>query len=175
MYLFFALPDFALPREMVLAGEEVRFFPVHSGLTGRLPPVHLLVLIRGHCAGGWLVFVVGLKTEMKEQEPPISRDNGQFEGEGRRPRPLFPLGQVLSTPGALEAFTEAGQKPLELLTRHVTGDWGDLCEEDKEENDFSVERQLRILSAYVLPTGVEVWVITEADRSATTFLLPSEY
>lgn len=171
----FSLPDFALPREMVLAGEEVRSFPVHSGLTGRLPPVHLLVLIRGHCSGGWLVFVVGWKTEMKEQEPPVARDNGQPEGEGRRPQPLFPLGQVLSTPGALEALAEVEQEPLQLLARHVTGDWGQVPDEDKAENDFSVERQLRILSAYVLPTGVKVWVITEADRSATTFLLPSEY
>ena len=94
--------------------------------------------------------------------------------EDRR-KPLFPLGQVVGTPGALEALEQANKGPLDVLSRHVTGDWGDLEEEDRAENDFSVQRDLRILSAYTLPTGVKVWVITEADRSATTILLPDEY
>ena len=91
------------------------------------------------------------------------------------PRPRFGLGQVVGTPGALRALEEAGQQPAELLDRHVTGDWGDLCDEDKEENELSVEQGFRILSAYELNTGAKVWVITEADRSATTILLPGEY
>jgi hypothetical protein len=70
---------------------------------------------------------------------------------------------------------EAGQNPLDLFDRHITGDWGDLCEEDRQENEFSVKNALRILSAYTLRTGVKVWVITEADRSATTILTPEEY
>ena len=90
-------------------------------------------------------------------------------------KPLFPLGQVVATPGALEALEEAGQEPLEFLQRHQVGDWGIVPEEDKKENDFSVTRYLRILSAYELKTGVKIWLITEADRSVTTFLLPSEY
>lgn len=69
----------------------------------------------------------------------------------------------------------AGQNPLDLFDRHITGDWGDLCEEDKQENEFSVKHGLRILSAYTLSTGVKVWVITEANRSTTTILLPEEY
>ena len=81
----------------------------------------------------------------------------------------------MATPGALEALSQAEQDPLELITRHVVGDWGDLEDEDKQENELSVNRQLRILSAYNLPTGGKVWVITEADRSSTTILLPSEY
>ena len=89
---------------------------------------------------------------------------------------LFPLGQVVSTPGALEAMAEEGCDTLTLLRRHVTGDWGDLSNEDKQENNFALTRNLRIFSAYSLPrTKVKIWVITEADRSATTFLLPSEY
>jgi hypothetical protein len=88
---------------------------------------------------------------------------------------LFSLGQIVSTPGALQAMQEAGQDGLALLQRHVTGDWGDLCQEDKDENDFSVARGFRILSAYTLLTDVKVWIITEADRSASTFLLPEEY
>ena len=91
------------------------------------------------------------------------------------PVPLFPLGRIVATPGALDAMREAGQDPRQLLHRHNTGDWGDLCEEDEAENNFSVPRRLRILSAYILSTGVKVWVLTEADRSATTLLLPSEY
>lgn len=89
--------------------------------------------------------------------------------------PLFSLGQVVATPDALDALQEAGQNPRELLHRHQHGDWGDMVEEDKAENDYSVNQELRIFSAYTLSTGVKVWLITEADRSASTFLLPSEY
>ena len=88
---------------------------------------------------------------------------------------LFSLGQVVATPGAIEAMEEAGQSSAELLQRHITGDWGDVPPEDAKENDFSVKKGFRILSAYKLKTGVKIWIITEADRSATTFLLPSEY
>lgn len=92
------------------------------------------------------------------------------------PRPaLFPLGSTYITPGAQDALAQSGQSALAFLSRHVTGDWGDLAEEDKRENDFSVDQYLRIFSAYHTTEGVKVWVITEADRSATTILLPSEY
>jgi hypothetical protein len=92
------------------------------------------------------------------------------------PKALFPLGQTVSTPGALEALSAEGINGLSLLHRHVTGDWGELSDADKRENDLSVKQGFRILSAYKLPrTGVKIWIITEADRSATTFLLPSEY
>ena len=90
-------------------------------------------------------------------------------------KPLFPLGQVVATPGAIEVMKEAGQSSAELLQRHVTGDWGNVPPEDASENDLSVREGFRILSSYKLKTGVKIWVITEADRSATTFLLPSEY
>ena len=88
---------------------------------------------------------------------------------------LFSLGQVVGTPGALEALAQAQEEPLEFLARHVTGDWGELDDEDKAQNDFSVKNNLRILSAYTLQTGERIWLITEADRSATTILLPREY
>jgi hypothetical protein len=87
----------------------------------------------------------------------------------------FPLGQTVATPGALEALEQAGQDPAALLARHQSGDWGDLAEEDKRENEVSLAQGFRLLSAYHLTTGVKVWVISEADRSATTILLPSEY
>lgn len=92
-----------------------------------------------------------------------------------RPEGKFLLGRLLATPGALRAFTEAGENPVEYLKRHVAGDWGDLEAEDKAENEFAIDRHLRIFSAYHLGNGVEIWVITEADRSRTTTLLPSEY
>ena len=88
----------------------------------------------------------------------------------------FPLGRTLATPGALEALKAAGSCPAELYQRHQSGDWGILDEEDQQENEYSLQHNLRLLSAYVLPrTGVKVWLITEADRSVTTILLPSEY
>jgi hypothetical protein len=90
-------------------------------------------------------------------------------------KPLFPLGQVVSTPGALEEMAKANTNGMMLLLRHVTGDWGEVCEEDARENELSVKEGFRILSAYTLSTGVKIWIITESDRLATTFLLPVEY
>lgn len=95
--------------------------------------------------------------------------------ERSKPETLFPLGQTLATPGALEALNQAGQSPDEFLARHERGDWGDLCDEDRAENELSLKEGFRLLSAYELNTGAKVWVITEADRSATTILLPEEY
>ena len=95
--------------------------------------------------------------------------------EEERLKPLFSLGQIVATPGALASLHEVGQEPSELLTRHITGDWGDVCEEDRHENDRSLKEGWRILSAYTLENGVKVWIITEWDRRVTTILLPAEY
>jgi hypothetical protein len=88
---------------------------------------------------------------------------------------LFSLGQVVATPGALQALDEAGQTSMEFLHRHVTGDWGDLDEHDRKENELALQKGLRLFSAYQTSKGVRIWVITEWDRSATTILLPDEY
>jgi hypothetical protein len=89
---------------------------------------------------------------------------------------LFSLGQIVSTPGALKALSSEGITRAESLQRHQAGDWGDLEESDRKENTPSVAEEFRILSAYTLPrTKAKLWVITEADRSLTTFLLPEEY
>ena len=88
---------------------------------------------------------------------------------------LFPLGQIVATPGALDALAQAGQSAHEFLTRHATGDWGQVDEDDRRENELSLREGFRLLSAYRLSTGVKIWLITEADRSATTVLLPEEY
>ncbi len=96
-------------------------------------------------------------------------------------KPLFKLGQVLATPGALAALEQAGQSVWEFLSRHVAGDWGIVDADDKAENQQSVQDGSRILSAYLLKDGqTKVWVITEATddngkRAATTLLLPDEY
>jgi hypothetical protein len=87
----------------------------------------------------------------------------------------FPPGRIVATPGALEALEEAGESPGNLLKRHLIGDWGELDEHDRRENERSVADGCRLLSAYTLSNGTRLWVITEADRSATTILLPSEY
>jgi hypothetical protein len=87
---------------------------------------------------------------------------------------LFALGQVVATPGAIETMERTAVAPFTLLARHVSGDWGELGDEDKRENDFSVTRRLRILSAYGQGND-RLWVITEADRSSTCILRPDEY
>lgn len=87
----------------------------------------------------------------------------------------FSPGRILATPGALAAMEEAGIAPASLLLRHINGNWGELSAEDRAENEWSIWHGLRILSSYPLSTGLKIWIITEADRSATTFLLPSEY
>jgi hypothetical protein len=89
--------------------------------------------------------------------------------------PLFNVGQLVATPGALAALQKTGQTPVEFLARHVTGDWGELPVEDRTENYVNVERGFRVLSSYRTSAGDRIWVITEADRSLTTLLLPDEY
>lgn len=101
----------------------------------------------------------------------------------------FPLGQIVATPGALELLQKTGFSAAALISRHVHGDWGDLCDEDRAENEFAVSRRLRILSCYRLVDAARLaatptekrsslptlWIISEADRSVTTLLRPSDY
>jgi hypothetical protein len=96
-------------------------------------------------------------------------------------KPKFTLGQVLATPGALDALQDSGQNVQFFLARHVRGDWGEgLCEEDKMLNDQALVDGSRLLSAYTMLNGRKLWIITEAaddqgQRLATTALLPQEY
>ena len=95
-----------------------------------------------------------------------------------RPNPLgsrFPLGQVLSTPGALLQVERAGDSPSDFLRRHQNGDWGETCHEDAQMNEDALQHGGRLFSVYRLKSGAIVWIITEADRASTTLLLPSEY
>ncbi len=86
---------------------------------------------------------------------------------------LFSPGQIVATPGAMK-LSENGIDLLSFLSTHLKGDYGDVDEEDRKENDFSVKNGYRILSAYITRLG-KLWIITEADRTVTTFLLPEEY
>ena len=89
--------------------------------------------------------------------------------------PLFPPGQIVATPGALAFLEQADKSPLEFLSRHLRGDWGDLCQEDKTENELSLKYGFRLMSSYPITETEKLWIITEADRSVTTLLLPAEY
>jgi hypothetical protein len=90
-------------------------------------------------------------------------------------QPLFALGQVVATPGALELLGSAGKAPSHFIAKHQSGDWGDdLCEEDRGLNDAAIYDGSRLISAYTVGKD-KIWVITEADRSSTCVLLPSEY
>jgi len=94
--------------------------------------------------------------------------------EPHRKQPLFPLGRILATPGVLEHFDRHEINAQPYLERHQCGEWGDVPDEDKRENDFSVQNGFRVLSAYTAG-GARFWIITEADRSSTCVLFPSEY
>lgn len=88
---------------------------------------------------------------------------------------LFPLGQICATPGAIEVLEQVGLPARNLLTRHVLGDDGDLCREDKQANRDALKTGARIFSSYKISDLLKIWIITEADRSVTTLLLPEEY
>jgi len=86
---------------------------------------------------------------------------------------LLNPGTIVATPGVLE-LVEQGLQLSIYLNRHLSGNWGELCPEDIAENNFSLQNGFRLLSCYATPFG-KLWIITEADRSRTTLLLPSEY
>ena len=88
--------------------------------------------------------------------------------------PLFKLGKVVATPGALKFCEEHSINPLMLLKRHIAGDYGDLSIEDVQANILAVQHDLRIFSSYKFD-GSKIWIITEADRSSTCLLMPDEY
>ena len=89
--------------------------------------------------------------------------------------PLFLLGAIVATPGALAIFQQHEEvSPTHYLHRHQSGDWGDLCDEDIQANNDAYYHSGRILSSYLIGSQ-KIWIITEADRTATTILLPQEY
>ncbi len=87
----------------------------------------------------------------------------------------FHLGQIVATPGALEAIEDSGQNPSDFLSRHAQCDWGSVSPGDWRLNDEALKDGTRVLSAYATLRGSKLWIITESDRSTTTILLPEEY
>lgn len=85
----------------------------------------------------------------------------------------FPLGKICLTAGVKEEVNLIDQ--IAALKKHHNGDWGNVCSEDWESNDEALKEGFRLLSSYTSSNGIKFWIITEADRSATTFLLPEEY
>lgn len=110
-----------------------------------------------------------MKEERAKQQLATHQDeqaSSNFEG--------FPLGRIYSTPGSLEVIP--AEELLEALERHAQGDWGEVDREDWWENDFALGKHLRLFSVYYTREARrKFWIITEADRSVTTVLLPEEY
>jgi hypothetical protein len=90
-------------------------------------------------------------------------------------RALFSLGQVVATPGALDAFNVTGERITHYLAKHQCGEWGTLPPEDIHANEQALQHGARLLSAYYLRDSTRIWIWTEADRSATCVMLPEEY
>lgn len=103
-----------------------------------------------------------------------SQATAPIANQASQSAPLFSMGQVVAAPAVADHFAVHGINPMDYLTRHACGDWGDVPPEDAAANQVSIERGTRILSSYKVASAT-VWVITEADRSSTTLLFPSEY
>ena len=114
-----------------------------------------------------------LQPNEKSDEEATAFEAIKRERQAHSGQPLFDLGRTVSTPGALDALTL--DEIATAFSRHVKGDWGDVCREDWEENELSLREGFRLLSVYHDARGAKFYVITEANRSATTVLLPSEY
>jgi hypothetical protein len=89
--------------------------------------------------------------------------------------PKFQLGQVVATPGAIELLVGVRRSPVEFIARHASGDWSDLDEHDRLMNEQALVHGGRLLSSYKVVGEERIWMISEADRSSTCLLLPSEY
>jgi hypothetical protein len=115
------------------------------------------------------------------ESPPSDGADGTLSGLRQRYPALvltirFLPGSVLLTPGAAQALKENEDADLlDYLIRHLTGDWGNIDSHDRKVNEEALRNEQRLLSCYTLPDGRALWLITEADRSTSTFLLPEEY
>ena len=122
---------------------------------------------------------MSLRAHLRVRETAGSGDDARAGRNSRngsmRPAMLFRLGRLCATAGAIRTLASAAADPIEYVARHLAGDWGDLDPVDSAANDRALQLGERIISAYRLPNGDKIWIITEADRSATTILLPAEY
>jgi hypothetical protein len=110
-------------------------------------------------------------TGLRDDDEPVRNE----VGNRRVPTTRLELGRIVATPGVLAAMEQSGDNAETFLARHSGRDWGNLSEEDRKENEFSLAHGFRLLSSYKLRNGTDLWVTTEADRSSTCLLLPEEY
>tara|TARA_A100001391_G_scaffold65342_2_gene40962 strand:- start:2468 stop:2761 length:294 start_codon:yes stop_codon:yes gene_type:complete len=90
-------------------------------------------------------------------------------------QPLFPAGDIVMTQGVSDLIQRGALNPSPYLQRHLAGDWGDLCDEDRRTNDAALKHDDRLFSSYQVTPALKLWIITEWNRSVTTLLLPDEY
>lgn len=114
--------------------------------------------------------------ELRTERQPFNRRESLIQIA----KPKFNLGQVVATPGAIHALRQSGEMPAKFLNRHVSGDWGDISDNDRELNEEAVEDGSRIMSVYSTSRGTKIWIITDASnedgrREVTTLLLPEDY
>jgi len=95
--------------------------------------------------------------------------------ETPNPKPRFELGQIVATPNAIQALEAHNIQPQTLIERHARGDWGELSPEDAHANEIALQQGDRLLSSYAIAPEIKIWLITEADRSSTALLLPTDY
>lgn len=136
----------------------------------------LEALLMKHC---------GTEAEVQKFSKFLETEPGQLrlktllrERRGPKPERKFKMGQIVITRGVNELVAtnvEFSKFVTESLGRHSRGDWGDLSEEDKRQNEYALDKYLRLFSAYEKPPLPKIWIITEADRSVTTVLFPEEY
>jgi len=89
--------------------------------------------------------------------------------------PVIPMGRLVATRGVDELVRQGQLNPIPYLRRHLTVDWGDVCDSDRRSNNAALRREERLLSSYQVTPTLKLWIITEWDRSVTTLLLPHEY
>ncbi len=113
------------------------------------------------------------KHQANQQQTNQRAGNSAPAAETPTSAPRFPLGRVVITANAERELVR--DDVTAALTRHAAGDWGECGSDDRQENELSLREGLRLFSVYHDRQGVKFWIITEADRSATTILLPSDY
>lgn len=107
--------------------------------------------------------------------PRVDREQVEYMKRVEGTTGKFTLGTLVLTPGAIDALLRSGETPIPMLLRHVSGDWGNISDDDKQANERAIDKGERLLSSYNTKLGVKLWVITEANRTCTTVLLPDEY
>ena len=175
------LPD---PRMSFLKAKEGNYYPLSFEQSDILAQ-EVLVFTDGRITSYRLTLEQGLvsfcsmwmnnigQQQFDEPDTEEADTSEAASSQAQRVVAKFPSGRIVGTPGAVEAMKRAGQEPAEFLDRHFQGDWGEV--EDADANEHALQHGLRLLSVYHTKEGERLFVITEADRSSTAIMLPSDY